>query len=54
MSDLLLSITAGIGLAWLAIGLWMTVNSPSRGWLADALFVLSWPYHLARHSRGEE
>jgi hypothetical protein len=40
--------------AWLLGGIYLVLKSRSRGWWADALFVLLWPIHLLRHLAGKE
>lgn len=35
-----------IAFAWIAGGLWFTLNSQSRGIGADSAFVFTWPVHL--------
>lgn len=39
--------------AWLAIGLFLVLNSGSRGALADILFLFTWPIYLYLDWRGK-
>lgn len=34
-----------IPIIWIAIGIWMVIRTKSRGWKADAAFVVTWPIH---------
>ena len=43
--DILQIITA-LAIVWLVVGLWLVISSQSRGWKADAAFVLLWPAHV--------
>jgi hypothetical protein len=43
-----------LAVAWLVGGLYMVSKSRSRGFAADALFVFTWPYHVAAHLLGRE
>lgn len=45
MSMILQSIAA-LAIVWIVVGLWLVINSQSRGWKADTVFVLMWPVHL--------
>ena len=36
-----------LAVLWIGGGVYMVVNSRSRGLYADATFLLSWPIHLA-------
>ena len=38
---------ASIATAWLLVGLYMIAQSRSRGLLADASFMVTWPVYLA-------
>ncbi len=47
------NIMTAIGLVWVIIGLWLVLCTASRGWKADVVFVLLWPFHayLERNSK---
>lgn len=45
MIEVIVSITAAIVL-YLAIGVWLVRNTQSRGFRADAIFVLTWGVHF--------
>ncbi len=32
---------------WISFGLWLVNATPSRGWIADASFVVTWPFYVA-------
>jgi hypothetical protein len=48
---LALSLTSWPGAAlasgWVAVGLWMVSRTRSRGIVADATFVMTWPLYMA-------
>ena len=48
------SIIGGLIACLIGVGLLLVGRTDSRGWVADAIFVLTWPIHLYRHLRGEE
>jgi hypothetical protein len=39
---------------WFLIGFLMVIASRSRGLLADAIFIFTWPIHLIAHLLGKE
>lgn len=45
---------AAVALVWVVGGLYLIMNSRSRGFWADALFMLIWPIHFVRHLMGLE
>lgn len=48
---MLLASTGALGIlfavAWIGVGVWFVANTNSRGFWADATFVLTWPLYLA-------
>lgn len=34
-----------IPILWIAVGVWMVIQTDSRGWKADTMFVMMWPLH---------
>lgn len=39
---------------WVSGGIVMVLQTPSRGPVADTVFVFTWPWHLIQHFRGRE
>lgn len=39
---------------WLGIGVLLTVGTRSRGWHADAVFLVLWPVHVVAHLLGRD
>ena len=35
-----------LALAWIGVGVWMVSRSQSRGFIADASFVVTWPLYV--------
>jgi len=51
MLEMILTMVAVI---WIVIGLGYIALTPSRGFVADALFVVLWPVHWVRRRLGYE
>lgn len=51
---MLATIILGVAVAWIAVGFGLVASTESRGFLADALFLVTWPAHAYRHLRGQE
>lgn len=36
---------AAIAIVWASVGIWMVIQTRSRGWKADVAFAMFWPLH---------
>lgn len=43
-----------IAVAWICIGVALVASTGSRGFLADTVFLVTWPVHAYRHLKGRE
>lgn len=43
-----------IAVAWIGVGVVLVASTGSRGFLGDAVFLVTWPVHTYRYLKGRE